>query len=112
MKLRSSVFVFSVPGQLAPVTVAFRDDFIRVYWSAANGERKHWSVENKPGKWGGRPWKPCVTHCERLISNTLKQAAQPAGTARREDKNSSRRKRPHNTLPPTNPPRLRCLPNS
>lgn len=33
------------------------------------------------------------------------QAAQPAGTARREDKNSSRH-------PPTNPPRLRRFSNS
>ena len=62
MNFETATFRFSQKNG-GPITVEFAGDSVTV----ATGS-KTVSFRNVPAKWGGRPYKPRVTDCKRLIS--------------------------------------------
>jgi hypothetical protein len=51
------------------VLVTFREDVVVITTETTNGAINVETVPNTPRRWGGRPYKPCVSHaldCIRL----------------------------------------------
>lgn len=76
MKLAYVTFSFS--DKAGEIIVRFADDSVMVV-RGTDGM----VFSNKPGKWGGRPYKPCVSNCKQLIAHAFKQKP-PTEQARRK----------------------------
>ena len=57
MKLTSAEFVFVDKKEC--VEIVFHGDSVRVL----AGGKEIYKADNTPRKYGGRPYKPCVSHC-------------------------------------------------
>lgn len=67
MKLHTAKFVFDV-HKVGKVTVTFSGDEVCV----ANGSDS-FVIENKEKGYGGRRYKPCVSHCRQVIEHALEK---------------------------------------
>jgi len=65
------------------VLVRFSDDIAEV-----EVKGKTYPFENKPRKWGGAPYKPCLTHCVDLVKRAMQPEKKPTGAASRRQKES------------------------
>ena len=70
MKLIEAKFTLEHRGREYQVT--FQGDEVLVHCGD-----KTMRYENKPGKWGGRPYKPCETHCAALIRRSPPRPKKP-----------------------------------
>ena len=46
------------------------------------------TIQNRPRKWGGRPYKPCLTHATELASQYLAKPKQNNFAKQRREKQS------------------------
>lgn len=77
IKFTSCTFCFEVGIWTA--TVCFQEDVAIV----TIGQETPFRVENLPRKHGGRPYKPCETHCRQLISLAQNKPAKTLSEATR-----------------------------
>lgn len=71
MELRFARFTI-VHAKLGEIDVDFEGDKIMVHPGIVVGGQRPFMIDNKPRKWGGRPYKPCVSHaldCIRLATH-------------------------------------------
>jgi hypothetical protein len=67
MKLKSAKFVFDV-HKVGRVIVTFADDEIAVVIG-----NDSFLIENKEKGYGGRPYKPCLSHCRQAIEHAMRK---------------------------------------
>lgn len=71
MKLQAASFLFKHPVA-GTVLVEFDGDQVTVQGT----KEKPFVIENGPAKWGGRPFKPCVTHALEAIAAAAREPAK------------------------------------
>jgi hypothetical protein len=77
MKLVRAQFVFQKPKSTKVVTVDFDDEAEVV---VVKDGHDTFSVDNKKREYGGTPFKPCVSHCSRVIEVAQRQPVKPTAT--------------------------------